>query len=182
MTDLWKRRLWIEPGTVRDYRSLSRFHYAPGDPATWVGIWRCLYFDWDVGSARVRRTRGGTALCPGVNDIVRVVGVAVLSFPTIESSARRHALRLRGEPGARIAFLNRNLRTISRVIVHPQFRGLGIASRLVRHVCRECMTRYVEAFARMGAVHPLFERGGMKRLEPNYFFLDRAKAAKKSGV
>jgi GNAT superfamily N-acetyltransferase len=49
------------------------------------------------------------------------------------------------------------------VIIHPQFRSLGLASALVRHVCEQCTTRYVEAYAVMGRVHPFFEKGGMIR-------------------
>jgi GNAT superfamily N-acetyltransferase len=64
------------------------------------------------------------------------------------------------------------------VIVHPQFRGLGIASQLVRRICDECPTRYVEAIAAMGEVHPFFERAGMRKIEGDangraYFIFDR---------
>ncbi|MEO6436540.1 MAG: GNAT family N-acetyltransferase, partial [Tepidisphaeraceae bacterium] len=59
-----------------------------------------------------------------------------------------------------------NVRAISRVIVHPQFRGLGVASGLVRRVLLDCPTRYVEATAAMGEVHPFFEKGGMRRVVP----------------
>jgi N-acetylglutamate synthase-like GNAT family acetyltransferase len=75
--------------------------------------------------------------------------------------------------------VNRHVRTISRVIVHPQFRALGIASQLVRRILQDCPTRYVEAVAAMGAVHPFFERAGMTRVEPAtaaepaYFLFDR---------
>jgi ABC-type ATPase with predicted acetyltransferase domain len=65
----------------------------------------------------------------------------------------------------RIAFVNGNVRTISRVIVHPQFRGVGLASRLVRRICEDCPTRWVEAYAVMGRVHPFFERAGMRKVE-----------------
>jgi predicted N-acetyltransferase YhbS len=71
------------------------------------------------------------------------------------------------------------VRTIARVIVHPQFRGLGVAARLVRRICNECPTRYVEAFAAMGDVHPFFEHAGMTRVPPTrageaaYFIFDR---------
>ncbi len=86
------------------------------------------------------------------------------------------------EPRRKLAFVNQNIRTISRVIVHPQFRSLGLASRLVRCACTEATTRYVEAFAVMGRVHPFFEKGGMRRQGaidgrvdgPVYYLFDRA--------
>jgi ABC-type ATPase with predicted acetyltransferase domain len=65
-----------------------------------------------------------------------------------------------------LCFINRHIRTISRVIVHPQFRALGLSSLLVRCICKHCDTRYTEAMAVMGRAHPFFEKGGMQRFEP----------------
>ena len=47
-------------------------------------------------------------------------------------------------------FVNANVRTISRVVVHPQFRSVGLAVALVRCLIGQCETRYVEALAVMG--------------------------------
>jgi ABC-type ATPase with predicted acetyltransferase domain len=104
----------------------------------------------------------------------------VLAFPTSSSHARERTLHLSGPRyGPKLAFVNAHVRTIARVIVHPQFRSLGVAARLVRRICEDCPTRYVEAFAAMGEVHPFFERGGMRRVETldegeaAYFICDR---------
>jgi len=65
------------------------------------------------------------------------------------------------------------------VIVHPQFRSLGLSSILARWMCEQCDTRYVEALAAMGRAHPFFERAGMTRFEPTeksgavYYLFDR---------
>ena len=81
--------------------------------------------------------------------------------------------------GEQLRFANANLRTISRVIVHPQFRALGLSTQLIRCLCAHCPTRYVEASAMMGRAHPLFERAGMTRVEPQgddepiYYIFDR---------
>jgi len=53
------------------------------------------------------------------------------------------------------------MRCISRVVVHPQWRGLGLAVRLVRRGLATMTTPYTEALAAMGRVHPFFERAGM---------------------
>ena len=53
------------------------------------------------------------------------------------------------------------MRCISRVVVHPQWRGLGLAVRLVRHALATAVTPYTEAIAAMGKVHPFFEKAGM---------------------
>jgi len=82
------------------------------------------------------------------------------------ATGRRAALGLRGSLGDDLRFINRHVRTISRVIVHPQFRSLGLSSLLVRCLCKHCDTRYIEALAMMGRAIPFFERAGMKRYEP----------------
>ena len=158
----------FERGSFEDYQALAHLHYAPGRPATWAGVWRVRY-------------RGGRGW--------RVAAVGVLSFAALSLRVRDDHLGLAGMGRSeRGRWLNANLRTISRVIVHPQFRGLGLAARMVRHVCGQCDVRYVDALAAMGDVHPLFERGGMRRLggaagEAAYFLFDREAAAdERAGV
>jgi len=154
-------QITLERGTRDDYAALVHLHYVTGNPATWAGVWRAAYRDG----------RDGTNS--------RVIAVGVLSYPTPSHRVRERVLRLSGPRyGEKLRFINQHVRTISRVIVHPQFRGLGIASLLVRRICEECPTRYVEAIAAMGEVHPLFEKGGMRKIEGEeggraYFFFDR---------
>ena len=160
-------RLALGRGDAQDYAALARFHYRAGRPATWAGVWVVRYVEREQG---VRACAAGTRLTevskPPDARRGRVVAVAVLSYPTVNSGARERALGLvEWKAGARLRFVNGNVRTISRVVVHPQFRGVGLASRLVRRVCEHCPTRWVEAFAVMGRVHPFFERGGMRRVE-----------------
>jgi GNAT superfamily N-acetyltransferase len=161
--DFLPGQLILERGVAADYRRLAHFHYAPGPPATWAGVWRAVYRDSESRHARTR-----------------VIGVAVLSYPSPSLRTRERTLNLTGPRyGPRLAFINRHIRTISRVIVHPQFRGIGIATALVHRICNECPTRYVEAIAVMGNLHPFFERAGMRRIaalsesESAYFIFDR---------
>ncbi|HEY8667832.1 MAG TPA: hypothetical protein VIL86_14285, partial [Tepidisphaeraceae bacterium] len=103
----------------------------------------------------------------------------VLSWPTVRSAPRERCFGMEGwEPARRLAWVNANLRAISRVIVHPRFRGIGLASRLIQCMFNDCDTRYIEALAVMGRVHRLFDAAGMTRIagrknEPAYFVLDR---------
>jgi len=164
-------KLVLARGTVLDYRELERFHYRAKSPASWAGVWVVRYEEHFTGGPPVPR------------ETSRVVAAAVLSYPTVNSSARDLALGLGDwEPRRRLSFVNANVRAISRVVVHPQFRSLGLAAALVREVCRQCPTRFVEAFAVMGRVHPFFEKGGMKcvaanRDRPVYYLFDRRAAA-----
>jgi len=139
----------IEPGTMADYHALARFHYRPGKPATVAGIWRARF---------VYRDR---------IDHEQIAAVGVLSYPVPCCRERNLVFGLGGLPyREKLAFANRELRTISRVIVHPVFRATGLATAIVRQLCQHCPTRYVEAMAVMGWVHPFFERAGMQRLDP----------------
>jgi len=135
----------LQRGGWSDYIALHKFHYLPNPPAAIAQVWRIVH-----------RT-----------DADRVVAVGVLCWPSLGNKTRHRVLRLRGKSfGERLRFNNRYLRTISRVIVHPQYRALGLASKLVRCICRNCPTRYVEAMAQMGRAHPFFESAGMRRVDP----------------
>jgi GNAT superfamily N-acetyltransferase len=171
----------IERGTIEDFRELEQFHYAPGRPATWAGIWRVKYVDGGLWMVDGDKGPRGCVLNHPLSTIhyprfspARVIAVGVLSYPTPSHRTRDRVLGLSGPRyGQKLAFVNRHVRTISRVIVHPQFRSLGIASALVRRICEDCPVRYVEAIAAMGEVHPFFEKAGMKRVGEGYFIFDR---------
>src|SRR5687767_2254082 len=105
--------LVIERGTFDDYRELERFHYVSKRPAVRAGIWRVRYVaQFATENCQLPIANCGNARC---------VAVGVLGYPTPSSHARERELQLRGARYARrkIRWLNANLRTISRVIVHP---------------------------------------------------------------
>ena len=64
----------------------------------------------------------------------------------------------------RIDWLNANVRCISRVVVEPRYRGIGLGVRLVRETLPLAGVPVVEAIAAMGEVNPFFERAGMIRI------------------
>jgi hypothetical protein len=53
---------------------------------------------------------------------------------------------------------------MSRVVVHPKFRGIGLGEKLVAETLSICGTRCVEAVAVMARYNPFFERAGMQRV------------------
>ena len=171
LADFLPGRLSISKGRPIDYRALESFHYLGGRPATWAGVWVVRF------TAQSYRSQPDPRPVPDA-----IVAVGVLSYPVPTCVAREHHFHLRGQSyGRRLRFANQHLRTISRVVVHPQFRSLGLASQLVHCICNHCPTRYVEAMAVMGDTHPLFEAGGMTRVRfpgeqphtPSYFLFDR---------
>jgi len=138
----------IVPGTEADYQKLSRFHYRDGRLGPFVAIFALRL------SGRLGRRAGSTP-----------VGVIVYSMPVPGCRLRSLALRslLCDLPRrARLAVINRNIRTISRVIIEPRVRGLGLAGRLVRETMPLMEVPFVEALAVMGHVNPFFEKAGMQ--------------------
>lgn len=169
--------LALSRGRPSDYALLEAFHYRRGRPATWTDVWV------------VRFAPHCAAGNPLIQPDGRIVAIGVLSYPPAMSRPRQRHFQLGGMSyGQQIRFANANLRTISRVIVHPQFRALGLSKMLVRRLCDHCPTRYVEASAMMGRAHPFFERAGMTRVEPAdqhepvYYVLDRWQAATAPGA
>ena len=131
----------IEPGDRADLIALSPLHYRPGAPATITLVLRCI-----------DRSTGDTA------------GVLSVSLPTLNASWRRLAWPGRYNTGDRSADahrLSRELRCISRVIVEPSHRSMGVATALVRAYLASTQTPATEAVASMGRVSPIFERAGM---------------------
>lgn len=143
----------IVPGDRADYHALKAHHYRPGHPATMM---RILAVRDPEPTASDRFT--GRAARP------RSVAVLIESLPTLSCRLRDEALGGRYghlPPKPRATLLNQEVRCISRVIVDPRYRGLGLAVRLLRHALATAATRYTEAIAVMGKVSPFFERAGM---------------------
>ncbi|MEM1011865.1 MAG: hypothetical protein AAGI46_06550 [Planctomycetota bacterium] len=150
---VWHPPAWL-PGRWRlvegrpsDYKQVARWHYRAGPPATWCRV------------AAIRHERPGV---PG--DVV--AALAVLSWPTICNRGRTLAFDLKGiSYRERMRWGNEHVRTISRVIVRPGYRGAGLAMAVVRELVRTCPSPFVESTAAMGAFHPMFERCGFRRVE-----------------
>lgn len=176
----------IREGSIKDYQTLAKYHYRAGRPGTVRKVWvaeakggedappqgRRLTLRQDGSLADVRRWWWGRG----------VVGVLVVSMPMLrcrlrdEATGGRYA-RIR-DARERAALINAEVRCISRVVVDPRWRGLGIAVQLVKQALGNAETVYTEAVAAMGAVHPLFEKAGMTGYQrPAHEFDLRMKAA-----
>ena len=146
--------LLLREGDVTDYAALAEHHYLTARPATMT---RVLVLEHAAPSISARFGRADAAPA--------LVAVLVESLPPLNSALRDWAMHNRygslRDLKARAAVLNREIRCISRVVVHPQWRGLGLAVRLVHHALATAITPVTEAFAAMGHVNPFFEKAGM---------------------
>lgn len=143
--------LYIEPGTRADFDALAHWHYRAGPPATFAAVLRAVDVDGVMD--------GGPPV---------LAGVLVVSHPTLNGPWRERAwpgamdTMDDDDPATRARQLNAMVRTISRVVVDPRYRGAGVASALVRAYLDRPLTPLTEAVASMGALVPLFTRAGMR--------------------
>jgi len=141
------KRLRIGRADLSAYERLARHHYRADRVCAAAGVWAV----WDDHPLRFDRE------VP--------VGVIVYAMPVVNLALRRAVLGplLEGlSRSLRLQWLNAYVRTIRRVVVDPRYRGLGLASRLVRETRTQLGVPIIEALATMGHVHPFFERAGMR--------------------
>jgi len=94
-----------------------------------------------------------------------LVGVIVYQYPLVRTQGRREAVGYWPD----VDELNREWALISRVIVHPKYRGIGLGARLISDTLRLQGRRHVELVAVMALYSPFAERAGMRlvrRTEP----------------
>jgi GNAT superfamily N-acetyltransferase len=132
---------------MEDYRRLSVFHYRSAE----ISPYAAIYAIKDTHPVRSRL--GGLA---GV--IVYTMPAPALELRNIATEgcfcglSRRDGLQL----------VNENIRCISRIIIEPRYRGLGLARHLVAETMGRLNVPIIEAMAIMGRVNPFFEKAGMR--------------------
>ncbi len=134
------RKLEIVRGDIGDYKRLSRFHYRDSDCGPVAAIY---------------------AIRPGIGVIIYTMPVLAAELRGAATGGMFSGLDRRTQ----MAVINKNIRCISRVIIEPRYRGLGLAVRLVRETMALLNVPIVEAMAVMGQVNPFFEKAGMTAYE-----------------
>jgi len=146
-----KRYLKIVPGTIADYKPLSRFHYRDSKTGPVAAVYKII----DTHPTR--------------SEIAPVVGVIIYSMPALCVQLRNVATKglfgRLGNDSAAMQFINNNVRTIARVVIEPRYRALGLAYELVEKTMPLLNMPYIEALAVMGRVNPFFEKAGMMKFE-----------------
>lgn len=108
------------------------------------------------------------------------IGVIVYSYSPSTCFGRRQALG-RVVP---MDELNRDFAWISRVVLHPKYRSIGLGAKLVRDTLPWIRRRYVETVAVMAQYNPFFEKAGMKRIakrKPSKGVLDAVEKLRQFG-
>jgi ABC-type transport system involved in cytochrome c biogenesis ATPase subunit/GNAT superfamily N-acetyltransferase len=128
----------IREGSREDYERLSHLHYRDSG----LPVPRQIY----------AMEREGELL-----------GVVVYSYPPIRASGRKEAVGYAPDIGE----LNASWAIISRVIVHPKYRTIGLGSYLIRESLAMQGSQHVELIAVMAQYNPFAERAGMKLVQVN---------------
>ncbi|MCJ7634289.1 hypothetical protein MUP77_18105, partial [Candidatus Bathyarchaeota archaeon] len=124
----------VVEGSTEDWRRLAEFHYRSHN----VGATRIIF---------CLRRRG--ELC----------GVIVYCYPPSGCSGRRLML-----PKMSLKELNEKLCIISRVVIHPKYRTIGLGAKLIRESLPLVGTPYVEMVAVMAKYNPFAEKAGMRKV------------------
>jgi GNAT superfamily N-acetyltransferase len=133
-------QLWLSEGAVADWPYFARWHYR---------------------SHRLAFVRRVVLLWHGAEP----VGVCVFASPAAGLTPRSRYFGLH-RPSSRehLAALNQQVWVLARVVLHPTYRGAGLAAAFVRRACETCPVAWVETLAAMGRVNPFFERAGFVRV------------------
>jgi ABC-type ATPase with predicted acetyltransferase domain len=86
------------------------------------------------------------------------IGIIIYSYPTPMCFGRTQAWK------GNLKQLQQQISTISRVIIHPKYRSIGLGANLVAETLPQAGTPYVEAVAVMARYNPFFEKAGMQRI------------------
>jgi ABC-type ATPase with predicted acetyltransferase domain len=128
------KEMQITEGTTEDWRKLASFHYRSHKIAAPRKIF-CLKRDRE--------------LC----------GVIVYCYPPPTCFGRRLVL-----PKMSMKELNDKLSIITRVVVHPKYRTIGLGIKLVKETLPVAGTPYVEMPAVMAKYNPFAEKAGMQKI------------------
>ena len=136
----FKRRLQIVPGCKRDYERFAKMHYRAADELGFVDKVFLLCEPRDA----------------------EPLGIVVYAHPPLELALRNQATdgRFSKNPHA----LNKVVRILRRLVVHPDVRGCGLGHYLVRRTMPLVGTEFVECLSAMGEFNPVFEKAGMRRV------------------
>jgi ABC-type lipoprotein export system ATPase subunit/GNAT superfamily N-acetyltransferase len=128
------KEMHVEEGAFEDWRKLAGFHYRSHRVA---------------GPRKIFRLTRGEELC----------GVIVYCYPPPTSFGRRLVM-----PKMSMKELNEKLSIISRVVVHPKYRTIGLGSKLVKETLPLVGTPFVEMPAVMAKYNPFAEKAGMQKI------------------
>jgi ABC-type lipoprotein export system ATPase subunit/GNAT superfamily N-acetyltransferase len=136
----FRSRLRVALGSKRHYEQFAPMHYRAADELGFVDKVFILREGFDG----------------------ELLGVVVYAYSPLELTLRNQATggRFVRQP----KLVNRSIRMLRRLVIHPDVRGCGLGQLLVKKTLPRVGTAYVECLAAMGEFNPVFEKAGMQRI------------------
>jgi GNAT superfamily N-acetyltransferase len=114
------------------------------------------WYESSYGTSLLRPLLKVQALLDQLEDDLAVI---VYSYPPPSCYGRRLVL-----PRITIQEMNKQLSIISRVVIHPKYRTVGLGAKLIRETLPLAGTSYVEMIAVMAKYNPFAEKAGMQKI------------------
>lgn len=132
--------LRLEEGTLRDWDAFAHWHYRSHHVAFVRRVVVLKHKD-------------------------EAIGIVVFTAPAASLTLRSRYFGLH-DPRSRTALyaLNEQLWLLARVVLHPTYRGAGLAANFIRQACQTCPVPWIETLSAMGHANPFFERAGFVRV------------------
>lgn len=93
------------------------------------------------------------------------IGICVFTTPPKSLRQRSRFFGLTGRWSKwQLQALNAQVGMLSRVVLHPTYRGAGLAANFIRASCQACPWPWIETLTEMGHFHPFFEKAGFVRV------------------
>jgi ABC-type lipoprotein export system ATPase subunit/N-acetylglutamate synthase-like GNAT family acetyltransferase len=139
----------VKKGSIEDYYKLNRFHYKSKSHEESEGL----------------RARD----CFKLLFNGELVGVIVYSRSYLNLKPRNMVFGKKYvfTPGDihKANLINEEIARISRVVIHPKFRGIGLGAYLVKVTMPKVNAKVIEALAVMARYNPFFEKADMIRVD-----------------
>ncbi|MCW4016798.1 MAG: ATP-binding cassette domain-containing protein [Candidatus Bathyarchaeota archaeon] len=129
------KQMHIEKGTKADYKKLAHFHYRDSR----------LFAHHKIFVMK----RGD-----------ETIGAIVYGSPPLAVTGRREAIGKK----MTIQEINRDIIRISRVVIHPKYRTIGLGAKIVEETLHLAGKPYVETIAVMAKYNPFLEKAGMTKI------------------
>jgi len=105
-----------------------------------------------------------TATCPAPRKIFTLkhkntlAGVIVYAYPPPTCFGRSKTWK------GTLKQLQQEISTITRIVIHPKYRSIGLATKLVHDTLPQAETPFVETIAVMARINPFFQKAGMQHI------------------
>ena len=137
LSDIYNH-LKVEIGTKEDYNKLKKFHYRQSNLGALKNVYKLSLKN-------------------------KTIGVIVICYPHLALKGRNIYTKGKYNKMTKeiCAEINEKFECIARVILHPKYRGLGLAYYFLQEYFNMSDCEYIETVAVMSKYSPFFQKAGM---------------------